>query len=40
MKMEQTLFAGGVGRVETVYVNEGDLVAAEETLVQIAYEET
>ena len=40
MKMEQTLVAGGDGMVETVYVNEGDLVAAEDTLVQIAYEET
>ena len=39
MKMEQTLFAGGTGTVETVFVSEGDLVGADDTLVQIDYED-
>lgn len=39
MKMEQTLVAGGTGTVETVFVTEGDLVGADDTLVQIDYED-
>jgi acetyl/propionyl-CoA carboxylase alpha subunit len=39
MKMEQTLEASGAGTVATVHVLEGDLVSAQDTLVEIAYDE-
>ena len=40
MKMEQTLEASGVGTVSAVHVAEGDLVSAQDTLVEIDYDET
>ncbi len=39
MKMEQTLEASANGTVDKVCVAEGDLVSAQETLVEITYEE-
>jgi acetyl/propionyl-CoA carboxylase alpha subunit len=39
MKMEQTLEASGAGTVTSVHVLEGDLVSAQDTLVEIAYDE-